>query len=132
MSCRSTVLFAVAAIACTLSGCRNCGDRFSWFTSNHRKEAPCQLMGSSGMKEGCYDAITGQPIPCPPEASIVPGGGIPGIPPRANELPFPGPADMITPPGVPSAPPGPAPAPIGAAKSEAKGDFAGKTTAPKQ
>jgi hypothetical protein len=62
--------------------------------------------------EGCYDAITGQPVPCPPATGGIPGGAYP-LPPTGgtlpNELPFPSPGDMIPRPGVPFAPPSAAP-----------------------
>jgi hypothetical protein len=72
-------------------------------------------VGSGKLADGCYDSITGQPVPCPPPTMLIPGGTYPGVVPGDNELPFPGPADMIPAPGVPSAPPVPAPAPFGAA-----------------
>ncbi len=105
------IVFLASAI-----GCRNlCGDRGS-LTSHNRSAAPCQLVGSGKpMAEGCYDAITGQPVPCPPSSTVIPGGSYPlpsaGIPgsTRPDELPFPAPSDMIPRPGVPYAPPSPAP-----------------------
>jgi hypothetical protein len=112
----STLLF--------LAGCRStCWDRHSWFSSNGRSEAPCRLTSSGQLQEGCYDPVTGQPVPCPPATSVIPGG----VTPRPDELPFPGPADMIPPTGVPSAPPGPAPAPYGGIGAGSKGEPAGKT-----
>jgi hypothetical protein len=122
----STLLFGVALLGLS-AGCRSsCGDRHSWFSSTNRPDAPCHLTSGGGAMGGCYDAITGQPVPCPP-GTLVPGGGVPGgTLPRPDELPFPGPADMIPAPGVPSAPPTAAPPPFGGASNNAKGEPAGK------
>ena len=58
------------------------------------------------MTGGCYDAITGQPVPCPPPASGLPGGweAPPAGGARPDELPFPAPSNLIPNPGVPSVP----------------------------
>lgn len=102
---------AVLALVAAQTGCQSsrCGGP-GWFTSRH-KEAPCQTVGQ---KTGCYDAITGQPVPCPPEggATLVPGGGAPypilpgGAYPRPNELHMPGPTELIPRPAVPVPAPG--------------------------
>jgi|GEM_PF-1986371 len=109
--------FGVAAIlGAAQFGCHSCGDRPGWFTSHRRASAPCQTVGRTG---GCFDAATGQPVPCPPEVPVgpemVPGApGIPfpppgmipnGIPPM-SELPMPAPSDRIQPPAVPVPAPG--------------------------
>jgi hypothetical protein len=127
-----------AALLTAAAGCRtNCGsscnDRHSWFTSNSRSNVPCQLVGNGKLLDGCYDPISGQPVPCPPPTTVIPGGSYPGgsypgVLPRADELPFPGPADMIPAPGVPSAPPQPAPAPFGGASANPKNATAVKGT----
>jgi hypothetical protein len=96
------------------TGCRQCGQGNGWFTSRTRHDQqPCQLVGSGKpLAEGCYDPVTGQPVPCPPgPGMVVPGGPVPlSAPTLPNELP---PPEMIPRPGVPipSAPPAPAPAP---------------------
>jgi hypothetical protein len=62
--------------------------------------------------ETCYDAVTGQPVPCPPMPTTagLPGGSTPppstAAPPAVEELPWPGSSEHIRPPGVPSAPTG--------------------------
>ncbi len=113
-------LFALALAAGVLAaptGCRtSCGDRPGLCTSRARSEATGQTVGQGC---GCFDAVTGQPVPCPPEApgTLLPGGSpypIPGglppgaQPPRFDELPMPGPADRIPNTAVP------VPAPAGA------------------
>jgi hypothetical protein len=112
---RSSALVLGAALLVSAAGCRTCGDR-GWFSSHAAPPGgpPCALAGSGAQPlEGCYDAITGQPVPCPPATGVIPGGSYPlpapggaGLP---NELPFPSPSDMIPRPGVPFAPPMPAP-----------------------
>jgi hypothetical protein len=107
---RPSTLLIGAALLSSSAGCRSCNH--PWFTaSNTRGPAPCQLVGSGKpLAEGCYDAITGQPVPCPPANTLIPGGGYPGAPTSPpNELPYPSPTDMIPRPGVPYAPPTPAP-----------------------
>jgi hypothetical protein len=114
---RWPAVLALAA-AVTTTGCRtNCGS----LASHARQPAPCTLVGSGGrpVTEGCFDAVTGAPIPCPPSAGVMPGGGYPVLPgpapgfnpgAPANELPFPAPSDLIPPRSdVPFAPPTPAP-----------------------
>jgi hypothetical protein len=133
MSRRPFGLFLGIALLAAASGCRtncgsSCGDRHSWFSSNTRSGSPCQLVGSGKLLDGCYDPVTGQPVPCPPPTTLIPGGTYPGTLPRADELPFPGPADMIPAPGVPSAPPQPAPAPFGGASAKPKDATAVKGT----
>ncbi|HEV3383276.1 MAG TPA: hypothetical protein VG097_00605 [Gemmata sp.] len=65
------------------------------------------------MAEGCYDAVTGTPVPCPPAGStmVIPGAYPSGPMPQQmappNELPFPSP--NIPPTSIPSAVPSPAP-----------------------
>jgi hypothetical protein len=113
---RSSALVLGAALLASAAGCRSCGDR-GWFSSHAAPPggSPCALVGSGAKPlEGCYDAVTGQPCPCPPATGVIPGGAYPlpapgglGTPP--NELPFPSPGDMIPRPGVPFAPPSPAP-----------------------
>ena len=107
----SALIFGTALLV-SAAGCRNC-DGTGWFSSHTRSGAPCTLVGSGKPLEGCYDAITGQPVPCPPPTGVIPGGGYPLPPPAGstlpNELPFPSPGDMIPRPGVPFAPPMPAP-----------------------
>lgn len=64
--------------------------------------------------EGCYDAITGVPVPCPPAGStmVIPGGYPTGPVPQPmtppNELPYPSPI-TIPPTSIPSAVPSAAP-----------------------
>lgn len=115
MSRRVSVLL-LAAVLASAAGCRNpaCGERHGLFTSHTRSEPKCTLVGSGGRMpaEGCYDAVTGQPIPCPPSTTTIPGGTYPPPPAgpgRPDELPFPGPTDLIPRAGVPSAPPSAAP-----------------------
>jgi hypothetical protein len=122
----SALLFGVALLGLS-AGCRSsCGDRHSWFSSTSRPDVPCQLTSGGRVLDGCYDAITGQPVPCPPPGTLVPGGGG-ALPPRPDELPVPGPADMIPAPGVPSAPPTAAPPPFGGTSNTTKGETGGKT-----
>lgn len=122
---RSSLLILGAALIAGSTGCRStcnsnsnsgCNTGHGWFSSNSRNAgAPCQLTSNGRMMEGCFDPISGQPIPCPPAGSgviIQPGGAFPSpgaAPARPDELPFPGPSDMIRPPGVPFAPPYAAP-----------------------
>lgn len=107
----------------TASGCRNtCGNQQSKSASNTRPDMQPYALTSGGprMMEGCYDAITGRPVPCPPSTMVLPGNPYQGPPPgiaapsRPDELPFPAPSDMIPRPGVPYAPPMPAPGTEGA------------------
>ncbi len=110
---RALVIVAAAALVAAQAGCRSqCGDRRpGWFTSNTKGDVPCQTVGRNG---GCFDAATGQPVPCPPGAptGVIPGGTYPVGPivpggPRPDELHMPSPTDMIRPPAIPF----PAPAP---------------------
>jgi hypothetical protein len=128
---RRVLPLLLGALLLTASaGCRSsCGTRPGWFTSNSRNDAPCHLTGN--VTEGCFDPVTGRPVPCPPAGSgiVIPGGtAAPGMAPRPDELPYPSPGDLIRPPGVPFAPPAAAPGTEGAA-STPKGDPAvtGKT-----
>lgn len=124
----SSRLFACALIAGSLvaqPGCRSrCDSRSGLLSGNSRSPAPCQTVGRTA-GTGCFDAATGQPVPCPPEAvgAPVPGGGsfpyppvgpLPGGSPvpRPDELHMPGPADMIRPPAVPVPAPGDASLPF--------------------
>lgn len=120
---RSSVLILGAVLLASSSGCRSTcnnnsgsGSGHGWFTANSRNSgAPCHLTSNNNnMMEGCFDPITGRPVPCPPPGTgvVIPGGTYqPPLttPTRPDELPFPSPSDMIRPPGVPFAPPYPAP-----------------------
>lgn len=104
---------AFAALAST--GCLSrCGERHGLFTSHTRSEAPCQTVGRGG---GCFDAATGQPVPCPPGAPSVLPGGVPmtgpGAPGGFEVGPMPAPSDLIRPPAVPIPAPPPMTAPGG-------------------
>lgn len=112
----SSILTIGVALAVS-AGCRQCwGEGHCWTTSNTNNcSNPCRLIGSGKpLSEGCYDAVTGMPVPCPPQGStmVVPGGGYPvgptpqQMPPSPNELPFPSPTDMIPPYSVPTPAPG--------------------------
>ncbi|MCS6865592.1 MAG: hypothetical protein RMJ56_12280 [Gemmataceae bacterium] len=86
------------------SGCASwrCGDRAGGLALR-RPDIPCQ---TAGQRAGCYDAVTGDPIPCPPDvpAQIVPGSGgaIPLPPPtRGDELHMPAPSGLIPPQAIP-------------------------------
>jgi hypothetical protein len=107
---RATAVFLGTSLLAVSAGCRlPCCNGPGWFSSNSQG-APCHL--TSGATGGCFDPISGRPIPCPPGDStiLIPGGTAPpGVAPRPDELPFPSPGDMIRPPGVPFAPPTPAP-----------------------
>lgn len=124
MRCQTTLLIFGAALLLA-TGCRGLVNRTPGLVasgisaSGGSGGAPCQLTGNSVPREQCFDAVTGQPIPCPPQGTttILPGGTypstIPTAPPLApsapNELPFPGPSDMIPRQGIPYAPPSVAP-----------------------
>lgn len=108
--------FAVVVLVAAQVGCHSrCDSRPGLFSSHRRADTPCQTVGRN---TGCFDAATGQPVPCPPEAGVIPGGafppaipspapGFPNIGPRTDELHMPAPSDMIRPPAVPiPAPPG--------------------------
>ena len=120
---RRPFAFAVAVLIAAQVGCHSrCDSRPGLFSSHRRGEVPCQTVGRTG---GCFDAATGQPCPCPPEAAgvVVPGGAfppaIPGPAPvcpnggvRPAELHFPSPSDLIRPPAVPIPAPGDASLPF--------------------
>lgn len=115
--------FAIAAfLGAAQFGCHSCGDRPGWFTAHRRSCAPCQTVGRTG---GCFDAATGQPMPCPPDVSVGPdmGPGAPGVPfpppgaipgmiPPTDQLHMPTPSDRIQPPAVPVPAPGDASLPF--------------------
>ncbi|VTT99983.1 unnamed protein product [Gemmataceae bacterium] len=124
----SALLVGVLSVSATSCRHNNCASRSGTLTSNQpqqRGEPPCMLTSGSGarLSEGCYDAITGQPVPCPPSNSppggmVLPAPTYPppaGVAPRPDELPFPAPSDNIPRPGVPFAPPSAAPGIEGAA-----------------
>lgn len=114
MSSRASAAALAGFLIAMQTGCASrCGDRPGLFTSR-TKDVNCQTVGQHG---GCYDAVTGQPVPCPPAGAgtVIPGGGNPypipgGVLPGGtyppNELHMPGPSDMIRPPAVPIPAPG--------------------------
>jgi hypothetical protein len=110
MSPRLSAFALAAGLIAAQLGCNSCGDRPGWCTSRARTQSAAVPVGRSS---GCFDAVTGQPVPCPPEApgafapSPYPIPGAPGQ--RFDELPMPSPADMIRPPAVPSTAPPPPP-----------------------
>lgn len=134
---RLSILMFGAAILFLATGCRGLVNRTPGLVAagvagSGGGAAPCQLTGNAMPREQCFDAITGMPIPCPPQGStmVIPGGAYPsnpGMTPTApsNELPFPGPSDMIPRPSVPFAPPSVAPGGDGLGTS--KGGQSGKT-----
>jgi hypothetical protein len=140
---RTSALVFGAALLAASGGCRfNCGERQGWFTSNSRGGPPCHLTSNGNATEGCFDPVTGRPVPCPPVGSttVIPGGSVipggtyptvPGVAPRPDELPYPSPSDMIRPPGVPYAPPYPAPPGGEGASAAPKGTTPVKGTANK-
>ena len=103
-------LMVAAALLAAQTGCRSrCSDPHpGLFTSNTKGGAPCQL---AGRDSGCFDAMTGQPVPCPPQTGM-PGGTYPQtgpvVPggPRPDDLHMPSPNDMIRPPAIPYPAPG--------------------------
>ncbi|MCI0701006.1 MAG: hypothetical protein L0241_07980 [Planctomycetia bacterium] len=105
----SAIALAAGLFAAQL-GCHSRCDRPGFFTS-HSRDLPCQLTGKNA---GCFDAVTGQPVPCPPGAPATvipgepfPGGPFPGGPIRPDELHMPAPTERIPPPAIPlPAPPG--------------------------
>ena len=131
---RVTAVLLGAALLTASVGCRSsCGSQ-GWFTSHTRGTTPAQLTGSGSVTEGCFDPVTGRPVPCPPAGStiLIPGGTAPpAVGPRSDELPYPSPGDMIRPPGVPFAPPQPAPGMEGMGMTP-KGGAAPKSSTVKQ
>lgn len=130
---RAFAFLAGLALLAVGPGCRSsCGDRCSdrpfALTSKGKSGPDCRLVGSGGrpgLTEGCFDAVTGQPVPCPPMTGVLPGGTAPppGAPRTDELLPFP--AETTIPrPNVPFAPPAAAPG-EGASRDKAP---AGKTT----
>ena len=125
MSRRLSAFVLAAGLVAALTGCHTsrCGDRPGWFTSRAKTDACGQTVGRNG---GCFDAATGQPVPCPPDGvgTVLPGGAGPyplpggalpgGAFPRPDELHMPSPADMIRPPfpAVPVPAPGDASLPF--------------------
>lgn len=107
---RALLVAAVAVLVAAQTGCRSqCGERRGWFTSRERSEAPCQTVGRN---TGCFDAATGQPVPCPTgaPAAVIPGGAYPAPGGRGIEVgPMPNlnENDLIRPPAVPSVAPPP-------------------------
>lgn len=109
---RRLSVIAVVVLA-TQSGCRSrCDGHRGFFTAHTRGDVPCQTVGRGA---GCFDAVTGQPVPCPREGAgtvmpnpsgPMPGPAFPGVGPT-TELPMPNPANLIPSPAVPF----PAPAP---------------------
>ena len=131
MSRRAILIFGALFLALS-TGCRSsCSSRPGWFTAHTQGSAPCHL--TSNATEGCFDPVTGQPLPCPPDSSIlIPGGTAPpAVAPRPDELPYPSPGDMIPRQGVPYAPPAPAPG-FGAASITPKAGSTVKGTPTKQ
>jgi hypothetical protein len=115
---RSLILTIGVALAISAGCCQPCGSRTGWFTSNsncNTSNQPYKLVGNTKpMGEGCYDAVTGVPVPCPPpgNAMVIPGGGYPvGPMPQpmvqpSNELPYPNPNNLIPPSAIPTPAPG--------------------------
>lgn len=117
---RLSSYLVAGVVAVVVAGCwhPHCNEPSAVGVSNSNGNSscqPCRLIGNGKpIAEGCYDAVTGQPVPCPPVGStmVVPGGGYPGAPniptaPGPDVLPFPG--ETIPSPSVPSAQPTPAP-----------------------
>lgn len=120
---RSSAFALLVGLAATQTGCHTrCDQRPAVVSSGPRTSTPCQPVGRNG---GCFDAVTGQPIPCPPDVptNVVPGapysyppiGPMPSVGPRPVELPMPAPTENIPMPAVPYPAPGDAslPYPIG-------------------
>jgi hypothetical protein len=117
---RSSTYLAAGFLTVVLAGCwhPHCNEAPAVGAANSYGNSscqPCKLVGNAKpIAEGCYDAITGQPVPCPPMSGAmgVPGvyPGLPAVPPPppgADVLPFPG--ETIPSPSVPSAQPSVAP-----------------------
>ena len=116
----SSALLLGTALLVSAVGCRHNCTSNGW--SANSTEVPCQLTGNGKMMDGCFDPISGRPMPCPPSTMPIPSGGYPGAPgTRPDELPFPAPSDMIPRPGVPYAPPMPAPGVEGASVNPKSG-----------
>ena len=117
--------FALAAgLVAAQFGCNSsqCNSRPGLFTGHSNGCAPCQ---TAGRNTGCFDAATGQPVPCPPDAPgmLMPGGPYPPPPvgpipipggaiPRPDELHMPQPTELIPRPAVPIPAPGDASLPF--------------------
>ncbi|QJW97878.1 hypothetical protein FTUN_5458 [Frigoriglobus tundricola] len=97
----------LVGLVATQTGCHTrCDQRPAVVSSGPRTGTPCQPVGRSG---GCFDAATGQPVPCPPDVptstgpgapySYPPIGPMPSVGPRPVELPMP--AENIPRPAVP-------------------------------
>ncbi|MBA4063407.1 MAG: hypothetical protein C0501_06780 [Isosphaera sp.] len=132
---RPSAFLLAAALLAAAAGCRHkCGDRCDdrpfGLTSGTRAGPDCRLVGSGGRApaEGCFDAVTGRPVPCPPVGPLPPAGAYPlpgGQTDPADVLPFP--AETIPRPAVPFAPPSVAPPGEGASRDRAPvGKTAGK------
>jgi hypothetical protein len=114
-------LFAVAFVAGLIAaqfGCHTCDRSASSAScaacsSRTRANAPYQTAAGQGavgqpvgLTGGCFDAVTGQPVPCPPDVPgspyPIPGGSLPAGPaPRGVELPMPLPSEQIPTPSQP-------------------------------
>lgn len=108
---RRLSIIAVVLLA-TQSGCRSrCDGHRGFFSSHTNGPAPCQTVGRNS---GCFDAATGQPVPCPSGiGTVMPNGSGPMPAPAfpnvgpPTELPMPNPSSLIPSPAVPiPAPPG--------------------------
>ena len=119
MSRRLSAFALMAVVVAAQAGCRSrCDQRPGLFSSRAPADAPCQTVGRN---TGCFDAATGQPVPCPPgaPATVVPGGGgypyppispVPGGGPRPDQLHMPN--ELIPRPAVPIPAPGDASLPF--------------------
>ena len=122
---RGATYLVIGLLVTGSAGCcwrPHCCESSGWTTSNSNgsiANQPYRLMGNTKpISEGCYDAVTGAPVPCPPPNStmVIPGGYPvgpmpqpmqPPLAPSPNVLPFPG--ETIPPAGIPNAQPFPAP-----------------------
>jgi hypothetical protein len=121
--CRLVFGMLLGVLLISGSGCRSkCGSRQALAPApgptpcSSMSGVPYTLTGGGRMQEGCFDPVTGQPVPCPPPTTVIPGGTYPppmGSVSPPNELPYPSPS-TIPPPGVPYAPPMAAPGSEGA------------------
>ena len=118
MSPRLSAFVLLAGVLAAQAGCRSrCDQRPGLFSSRAHADAPCQTVGRN---TGCFDAAIGQPTPCPPGATVAPGGGpypylpmgaVPGgTGPRPDELHMPN--ELIPRPAVPIPAPGDASLPF--------------------